>query len=199
MAIEKPVPLPNDGLLHGAGFAIRVLARVIDGLYGIAVGFVGGFVAGIALVLLARMGLVPAGWQQRLSGTNLYGWGLGLVGSLLYHTLTEGMYGASLGKLICRLRVVREDGGEAGLTQAFRRSLAYFWDSIFFGLVGYSSMKKSDQNQRYGDHWAKTIVARVVDLPAGERSGWEIFVLAFLMGSVLWAFMLALGVILYVR
>ena len=47
-------------------------------------------------------------------------------------------------------------------------------------------MKESELNQRYGDHWAKTIVAKSNDVPAESKSGWEIFVLAFLMGSVGW-------------
>jgi hypothetical protein len=69
------------------------------------------------------------------------------------------------------------------LTQAFKRSLAFFWDSLFFGLVGYSSMKKSELNQRYGDHWAKTVVIKSSEVAAESKRGWEMFAVAFVVGS----------------
>jgi len=134
----------------GAGFWIRAGARLIDVFYGIALGFVGGVLAGISLAILDRSGLITPGWQDRIHGTNLAGWGLSLLGGFLYHTMTEGIYGASLGKLICQLRVVRENGGPIGLGNAAIRSLGYYIDALFFGLIAYSSMKQSALNQRYG-------------------------------------------------
>jgi uncharacterized RDD family membrane protein YckC len=198
--VDEPEPPRGPSIASGAGFGIRAVARIIDSFYGLVIGFFGGFLGGTMIALLLEpAGLVAAAWQERMEGLNLAGWGFGLLGTLFYHWLTEGMYGASLGKLVCGLRVVNEAAQPIGLAQSFKRSLAYSWDALFFGLVGYSSMKKSALNQRYGDHWAKTVVIKARDIPAESKRGWEIFVLACAMGSVGWMISLALGLIIHVR
>jgi uncharacterized RDD family membrane protein YckC len=108
------------------------------------------------------------------------------------------MSGASLGKLACGLRVVSEESRPIGLSQAFKRSLAFYWDGLFFGLVGYSSMKKSELNQRYGDHWAKTLVIKSSEVPVESKRGWEMFALAFVMGSFAKTISMAAGLIIHV-
>ena len=196
--MDEPVPPATGTIANGAGFGIRAAARVIDIVYGIVIGFFGGVFAGIILVLLDRDGLIAPGWQERLGGVDLAGWGFGLLSTLFYHWLTEGMYGASLGKLVCGLRVVSEESRPIGLTQAFKRSLAFYWDSLFFGIVGYSSMKKTELNQRYGDHWAKTVVIKSSEVPVESKRGWEMFALAFVLGSFVKMISMAAGVIIHV-
>src|SRR5205823_5416376 len=83
-----------------------------------------------------------------------------------------------LGKLICQLRVIHEDAHSINIWSAVKRSLAFLWDGLFFGLVGYNSMKQSDLNQRYGDRWAHTVVVKSADAPTIARKGGEIFLLA---------------------
>ena len=190
-------PIPGT-IASGAGFGIRAAARVIDIIYGIALGFFGGIFAGIILVFLDQGGGVAPGWQQRMGGVNLAGWLFGLLGTLFYYWLTEGMYGASLGKLVCGLRVVSEAAQPIGLAQAFKRSLAIYWDGLFFGLVGYLSMQKSELNQRYGDRWAKTVVIKSGDVPAESRRGWEMFAVAFVIGSFVKTIGMAAGLIVHV-
>ena len=51
---------------------------------------------------------------------------LHLVWLLLYFTLTEGIWGFSLGKLICGLRAVRLDRDVAGVPRAFLRAFILF-------------------------------------------------------------------------
>jgi uncharacterized RDD family membrane protein YckC len=197
---EPPPPVPTTSTFSsGAGFGIRLLARIVDTIYGILLGFFGGILGGIAVVILQRAGWIEADWQYRLRGTSMVGIGFGILASFLYHLITEGMCGASVGKLACHLRVVTEDGRAIGMWPAFLRSLAYFWDSLFFGLVGYSSMKKSDLNQRYGDHWAHTVVVKRTDVPEGARKGAEVFVLAYLMASACSIVIIALSIIVRVR
>src|SRR3954468_12861549 len=138
--MEEPLPSTNVTIATGAGFAIRAAARLIDAIYGVVVGLFAGVLGAIVLVGLEQAGLIAAGWQGRMGGLNLAGWGLGLLGTFIYHCLTEGIYGASLGKLACGLRVVSETAQPIGFAPAFKRSLAYHWDALFFGMVGYSSM-----------------------------------------------------------
>jgi uncharacterized RDD family membrane protein YckC len=195
--MEEP-PSTSGTIVSGAGFGIRAAARVIDIVYGIVIGFFGGVFAGILIVILEHGGRVAPGWQERAGGVDLAGWGFGLLGTLFYHCLTEGMYGASLGKLLCRLRVVSEEAGPIGFMQAFKRNLAFYWDGLFFGLVGYSSMKKSELNQRYGDHWAKTVVIKSSDVPAESKRSWEMFALAFVFGSFVKMISMTAGLIIHV-
>jgi uncharacterized RDD family membrane protein YckC len=182
--MEVPPQPTNIALSEGAGFGIRAAARIIDLIYAVILMFIAGLLAGIALAVMEQAGLIESGWENRVGEGSLLNWVLNVMTFVLYHSVTEGMYGASLGKVICRLRVATEDGRAITLAKAFKRSLAYCWDALFFGLIAYSSMKKSPLNQRYGDHWAKTVVVKSGDVSADARSGFEIFVLALLMGSV---------------
>jgi uncharacterized RDD family membrane protein YckC len=190
--------LATPSISSGAGFWIRAAARAIDIVYGIMLGFFAGVIAGIALVILARTGWIAPGWQYRVKGLNIPGFGLSMLGGFLYQSLTEGIYGASVGKLVCQLRVVTEEGQPITMKRALLRSLAYYFDALFFGIVAYMSMKESPLNQRYGDKWAHTIVIKAKDLPSGSVRGAELFVLSLLIGSVCWMILAALGVIIHV-
>lgn len=137
--------------------------------YGFVIGVAAAVLGAIILVALERTGMIAVGWQQRMGGMGVTGVGLGLLGGFLYHALSEGIYGASLGKLLCQLRVVSVGAQPCGVVPAFKRSLAYYFDALFFGLVGYNSMRKSPLNQRYGDVWAEPLVAKANELPASSR------------------------------
>jgi uncharacterized RDD family membrane protein YckC len=193
------VEIAGSPISSGAGFWIRAGARIIDVIYGIVLGFFAGILAAIILVVLQRSGFVAPGWQYRMRGFNPPGLMLSLLGGFLYHSITEGLFGASLGKLICQLRVVSENGNAITFPKALLRSLAYYWDALFFGLVAYSSMRQSELNQRYGDKWAHTVVVSSKDAPVNTKRGAEIFVLALLMGSVCWMVLIALGAVIHAR
>ncbi len=90
----------------------------------------------------------------------------GLLASLLYHSVSEGVGGTSLGKLSLGYRVIGEDSKPCGFGAAALRSLAYFADAFFFGIPAYQSMKDNPNNQRLGDKWAKTIVIKASAAPA---------------------------------
>jgi uncharacterized RDD family membrane protein YckC len=194
--MEQPPPL-QPSISSGAGFGIRLLARLIDFAFGFVLGFFAGVLGGIILAILARSGVIDSGWQYRVRGTNLPAFLLSNIGVIIYHSITEGMYGASLGKVVCQLRVVSENAEPITMWQAFLRSIAYFVDALFFGLIGYSSMRKSELNQRYGDHWARTIVIKRKDAPELPHAGGEVFVLAVMMGAVCWIVLLAIGVVIH--
>jgi hypothetical protein len=102
-----------------------------------------------------------------------------------------------LGKLICGLVVVKENGQSCGLLAAFGRSLAFFVDSLFWGIPALISMSDSAKQQRLGDRWAKTMVVKRRDLKGIVPlcSGlW--FVPAFLGGVILNGALAGLAVLL---
>jgi uncharacterized RDD family membrane protein YckC len=161
----NPLPIiPKQDKLTKAGFWIRALARIIDGVFGLFIGLMAGVLAGFGLALLKAAGALSPGWQYRIHGFSLMSLAFGFLGITLYHFFCEGIYGATLGKLCCGIRVVSEDGSPCNLKGALIRTLAYYIDALFFGLVGYNSMEKSALNQRYGDVWGKLPSSKPVKL-----------------------------------
>jgi uncharacterized RDD family membrane protein YckC len=117
------------------------------------------------------------------------GFGLGILGAFLYHSVAEGIGSVTIGKLICGLRVVQVDGKPATMKGAFIRDLAYHIDALFFGLVAYLSMVKGPLQQRFGDVWGHTVVVKTsVFEPRPARSALRM-TLGVLAGSLLWAAM----------
>lgn len=189
---EQPPPLLAREITSGAGFKIRLIARLIDAALGLGI----GFTAGIVLAMLQLKGIISLGGEHHIHGLSLTGLCLSLLGAIMYHAATEGIHGASLGKLLCKLRVVTTDGLRCNLAKALLRSLAYYLDSLFFGLVGYNSMQKSPLNQRYGDVWAKTVVVRTTDAPYETQRPLWVFFTGFFLGSASWISIMGLGMIL---
>jgi uncharacterized RDD family membrane protein YckC len=152
--LESP-PVP-------ATFGIRAGARIVDLIVGAGAGFIGGGVAG------GIIGVAMPEKVHELSKLTAGSFLLSTLGSLAYHTISEGVAGASVGKLVCGLRVVSQNGfGRPTVLGAFIRTLGYYIDSLFFGIVGYSVMSKSELQQRLGDKWGKTVVVKSASLRAG--------------------------------
>lgn len=94
------------------------------------------------------------------------------------------------------LRVVQTDGSPATLKGSTIRDLPYHIDVLFFGHIGYMSMKEGPLQQGYGDVWAKAVVVRKsVFQPHPVRSPFRMFA-GIVMGSFLWSSMLMLQLIL---
>jgi uncharacterized RDD family membrane protein YckC len=180
-------------VIIGAGFWIRAPARILDTAYGSLMGFFAGAFGAIVLLILQHLSIVERGWLMRVSRGKWLLWLASLVGSICYHTLCEGWCGASLGKLVCGLRVLSEDCSPCGLKQALIRSLGYFFDALVFGVVGYFEMTKTLMEQRHGDHWAKTIVVHSSQVPGASKRPGLWFFLAIALGSAAWGFFLAVA------
>lgn len=180
-----------------AGFWIRALARIADAIFGIFVGFLGGTLAGIMIRALSMMNMVRPGWQYRLHRFSLASVLFALMGSIAYHFFCEGIHGATLGKFLCGIRVVSEGEKPPTLRGAFLRTIAFYIDAIFFGIIGYTSMMKSPLNQRYGDLWAKTVVVKVSELPPEqEKTTQTHFLIGLVAGLACWVTLLAIGMLI---
>ena len=192
----QPPPLPIEEISAGAGFWIRALARIIDIIFGGVLGRFAGVFGAVALATLQGAGAVSAGWEHRGRGINVTAIGVSLLGGFLYHCFSEGIHGASLGKLVCRLVVLQQDGRPSKMKGAIIRSLGWYIDALFFGLIGYSSMQKSPLNQRYGDVWGRTVVVKAKDVPVGCGRSALRFLLGLFLGAGFWTMLLVLGLIL---
>lgn len=179
-------PTVDTAIPSGAGFGIRLLARLIDIGVSIFLGVVSGFIGGIALAVMQQMGRAPENWVELVQRNTYWGYVFGILGTVLYHWFAEGIGGTTIGKLCCGLNVVQLDGQPCRFGAAGKRSLAYIMDAIFFGLVAYESMKKSVLRQRFGDVWAKTMVVKKdVFTPTPKPAVWKI-VVGILTGTALW-------------
>ena len=72
--------------------------------------------------------------------------------------LLQGLVGASPGKLLVGLRVVKDDGSNAGIGRCLVRTILLFVDSAFCFLVGLVTAFKSQRHRRVGDMVASTMV-----------------------------------------
>jgi uncharacterized RDD family membrane protein YckC len=171
----------DDAEPEYAGFGVRAGARIIDTIAAVVFGMIGGATGGVIASVLAVSGVLAPGWLQRIQGLSVGSFGFGVLASLTYHTLSEGLGGASVGKALLGLRVKREGLRPCGVGRALVRNLAYYVDGFFFGMVAYSVMSSSERQQRLGDRWGHTVVVRASSLPAGAGDG---FALGMALGVV---------------
>lgn len=80
---------------------------------------------------------------------------------LAYYIVLEGLLGATIGKLILGLRVVKLDGSAIGWRASVVRNLLRFVDGIVFYLLGAILIWVSPLRQRLGDRLAGTSVIRL--------------------------------------
>lgn len=166
---------------QGARFAIRAAARIVDFLLHYAIAFLMGWL--FRFMILVSSGGHPPMWVflhlARGKGFILLG---SLLGIICYEVISTTICGSSLGKRMCSLQVLQDDGSPCRLRSAVIRELGYFVDSLFFGLIGYAAMRSTDEQKRYGDEWAGTIVCRLEDVPAQSLQSGSRFALGLSMG-----------------
>ena len=181
----------------GAGFCIRLGARMIDTFVGIILALFLSTFAGIVFYLLAHNGIIATEWETNIRNFSFLGFFVGLLGAYAYQSTVEGIASTSIGKSICGLRVVNLEGHPISFVAALKRGLAYYWDSLFFGIIGYGSMKKSPLQQRYGDVWARTIVVKKSDFTQRAPVGRTKMMIGAFAGLVVWS--IAIGAELFIK
>jgi uncharacterized RDD family membrane protein YckC len=90
-------------------------------------------------------------------------WSVGLLSFafyIAYYTYLEGKRGQTIGKMITKIKVVREDGKPIDMEQAFKRNILRVIDGLFAYLIGAILIWRSDRQQRLGDTVAKTVVVK---------------------------------------
>ena len=79
----------------------------------------------------------------------------------LYFIVLEGAKGSTVGKMITKIRVVREDGSPCGYGPAIVRNVLRVIDALpFLYIVGLILISRSEKKQRLGDRLAKTVVIK---------------------------------------
>lgn len=115
-----------------------------------------------------------------------------IIISLSYFVLFEGLYGATPGKLLLGMHVMKANGDRCDVKAAVWRALCLlFVDGVLFGLPAYLSMRPL-RYQRIGDRVAETIVVRRDEATAALPPTWKFLVAAavYLMIATLCVLML---------
>jgi uncharacterized RDD family membrane protein YckC len=144
------------GSLAYQGFGSRLVAQIVDGI--------------ILLIVNYILGATMAGATSfAFYGAEAYPLlGAGGVIFLLYFVILEGMWGATVGKMVMKIKVVREDGSACGLMPALIRNILRIIDALpFLYIIGLIFMSRSDKKQRLGDRIAKTVVVKSGAAPVG--------------------------------
>ena len=134
--------------MEHVGVGLRAVATVIDTVLLMVVGY---------LIAMFSGGTSAAGFQ--LQGVPFFLW---LVIALVYYIVMEAQFGATAGKRLIGLKVVKVDtGAPVDWQAAIVRNVLRLVDGLFFYLVGAIVMWTSGKKQRLGDRIAGTVVIRV--------------------------------------
>jgi len=141
---------------------LRVVAYLIDSvIIGVATAII-GFLLTFPLIIEA---LLRGGWGTWRGFFGLP-FSLGVV-QVLYFTLVEGRYGASIGKRVMGLKVIDADGGPPSFTEALIRNVSKVYWALLLLDVFIGLLSRFDPRQKYTDQIAGT---KVVSLGAARFS-----------------------------
>lgn len=140
------------------GVGRRFIAVVIDGII--------GFVWTYPFLDIDRS---PNYLHAQLRGGGFFG--VFAIG-ILYSTVMEALFGATIGKFATGIRVVREDGAKLDVPSALIRNTLRVIDVLPFGyLLGAVLVWTSPKKQRLGDRIAKTVVVEASSVGAPPGPG----------------------------
>lgn len=126
-----------------ASFEIRLAAIIIDWI-------IIELVAYCIIIIIAQYINTPL---------NLYNFGVHLLFGWLDFVLLTWLTGASLGKLILKLKVTKKNGEPAGFIDIFYRELVKNFSFLCFN-IGFLSMLINEKKLTWHDGIADTIVVR---------------------------------------
>jgi uncharacterized RDD family membrane protein YckC len=186
------VPAPSEhgtgaaaAPLEYVGFRRRAAGRLIDFVAHYAIGGMAGVVTVIlAYVVQGVTGRSAQPVMDRLQHGGPLSFLLAMIGAFLFGLVMEGFHGSTAGKLMVGITVLDETAQPCSVKAAAVRSLAYYFDGLFFGLVAESSMRTSPSLQRYGDRWAHTVVVRRRSAPPSSLHSATRFALVLAVACV---------------
>lgn len=156
----KPVVLQKlrEGILPSlvlsyAGFGIRLLAKLVDGVILWVVTFVIALVFGMAAAGVASN-------PNMAIGTIALQLLLNLTVNALYVILFVARFGATPGKMACRLRIVNPDGSKVSAGKATGRFFAEWLSSLTL-LIGYLIAAFDPERRALHDRICETRVVKV--------------------------------------
>ncbi|MGD0690524.1 MAG: RDD family protein [Candidatus Bathyarchaeia archaeon] len=131
------------------GIGPRLVAQIIDSVVLVVLFLLVGF---------ALSGSFTFEFQGEAAYPFLIAYGLIVI---LYYAILEGTMGATFGKKLVKIKVVKDDGSACGIGPAFVRTLLRFIDALpFLYIIGLVLIARSEKKQRLGDRLARTVVVK---------------------------------------
>ena len=85
---------------------------------------------------------------------------IGLGISIVYFVVMEALFGATVGKLLLKLRVVKADGSPIGWRESIVRNVLRVIDGFALYLIGFIVLCATAKQQRIGDLAAGSVVVK---------------------------------------
>jgi uncharacterized RDD family membrane protein YckC len=134
------------------GFWIRFLAKILDGIILAVPMFLLGALAGTT-----AFGVDPQQTSFLVTITgNLLFYAIGAVYTIFF----VGYFGATPGKMVCRLKIVTAEGGSVSYLRATGRYFAEILSGVIC-YIGYLLAPFDDQKRTLHDHICNTRVIRI--------------------------------------
>ena len=129
--------------MAGADQSKIMNAAVTMQYQGVGIRFISFLIDSIVLVLLIGVmgSIVGFSVVSRTAG-----WGFGLLSFIIFlahFTYLEGSRGQTIGKMVTKIKVVREDGGAINMNQAFTRNILRIIDGLLAYLIGANLTRNS--------------------------------------------------------
>jgi uncharacterized RDD family membrane protein YckC len=141
----------NTGELNYARVLARFAAMFLDTLIVGVVNWSIGFVIGLIFIQAMR------GSSSGIIMVQAMAFVINVTIAMAYEAILIGKYGATLGKMACKIKVVTADGGRVSYGRAFGRYFAKMLSS-FTCLIGYIIAIFDDQKRALHDHICNTRV-----------------------------------------
>lgn len=175
------IPAATPIQTTGKKFSIRALSYIIDLIAINILTLITVFFCGIFYTIFYM--IANEGYAPYPQFPQIFNYLIGFVILVIYFAIFEWLFGASLGKLALRMRVVMLDGSPCTLKAAMIRGLLRLVDGFFFGLIAYKTMKPP-LYKRIGDISAKTLVVDAHDPLIQQKLGWWRFLVALVIFEV---------------
>lgn len=144
------------------GVGRRAVAIIIDAIIVSIVGsIIGGIVGGVVGGASAATGADEAGFAAAVAGaSSVVSIVVGIL-AFLYWVVLEATMGATLGKKVMGIVVVKTDGTPISWGDSLIRNILRIIDGLLVYLVAALFVWNSPLKQRLGDRVASTVVVRV--------------------------------------
>jgi uncharacterized RDD family membrane protein YckC len=175
---ETPPPQPETAAAAAPAPTFQAPEAAAMPYQGVAIRFVAILIDIIILAIITGIITAPFNTPSSISVTNTTGvpmvsvspnplaWVGGIVSALVnffYFVLLQGAYGQTVGKMLVKIKVVREDGSKISYVDAVVRTILALIDLIPYFipyLLGAILIWTSDTKQRLGDRVAHTVVVK---------------------------------------
>jgi uncharacterized RDD family membrane protein YckC len=144
----------NTEQIDWGHWIIRLIALIIDGIILSIAAAIIGFILAIATIFGGGFGYFFGGFGF------LFFWLIWGILAVLYYTILDASWGATIGKRIMGLQVQMVNGGKVTIEKALIRNISKIYPLLLLldWLIGI--VTPGDKRQKFSDRYAGTIVVQ---------------------------------------